>query len=273
MNKQILSTQLEQFGLDTIEVQIYLNLLETGVKTPLDLSRETNINRTKIYRYLERLKIKKLVEEVNSGRGIHLQASDPENLQFLLLEKEHQVSAQKELLPTLLQTLTTIPNRQQSSFEMKQYHGDEGLKQMLWNRLSAKKEILLYGYKTMNEVVGRKFAEILREEQVKKKITVYELEEEVDPGNFSGKFTYTDVRNWKQYFIPRYIDPKKLKIRQYTCIYNNTVAVMNWENGVKAGVEIVNELYASMQRQLFWNIWNQIGEKLKVKKQETKLIF
>jgi len=56
MNKQIITTQLEQFGLDEIEAKIYLNLLETGAKTPLDLSRETNINRTKIYRYLERLK-------------------------------------------------------------------------------------------------------------------------------------------------------------------------------------------------------------------------
>ncbi|MFZ2025641.1 MAG: helix-turn-helix domain-containing protein [Microgenomates group bacterium] len=261
MNKQILSTQLEQFGLDEIEVQIYLNLLETGAKTPLDLSRETNINRTKIYRYLDRLKAKKLVEEVNSGRGMHLKASDPENLQILLLEKEHQITSQKELLPGLLQELTKIPNTQQSFFEMKQYHGDDGLKQMLWNWSSAKKEILLYGYQTMNEIVGRKFAEMLREEQVKKKITVYEIEEEIDQGNFTGKFTYTDVQNWGKYYTPRYVDPKLLKIRQYTGIYNNTVCIMNWDHGVKVGVEIINEVYASMQKQLFWNTWNQIGEK------------
>lgn len=261
MNKQLLSIQLREFGLDDVEGQIYLNLLESGPKTPLDLSRETGVNRTKIYRYIDRLKAKKLVEESYLGRGLTLKATGPEALELLIFEKERQMKAQKELLPQLIKGLAA-PGIAEHAFEIKHYHGQEGLKQMLRNQLSAKKEILLYGYQTRNEIVGASFADKLREEQMHRKIVVYEIEEEVDPGNFTGKFTYTKVSGWgKKYYVPRYVDPKILKIRQYTAIFNNTVSIMNWEHGQKVGVEIVNELYAGMQRQIFWGVWKKIAMK------------
>ncbi|MDP3093270.1 MAG: helix-turn-helix domain-containing protein [bacterium] len=263
MNKQITSSQLQSFGLDEIEIKIYLYLLENGAKTPLDLSRETSINRSMIYRYLGKLKDKKLVEESNIGRGLKLKASDPANLQLLIHEQEYQLQKQKDLLPQVIKDLSVLPSHLQNEFEIKQYHGSEGLKQMLWNQLSANKEIFLYGYQTRNEIVGASFADKVREEQIRRKITLYEIEEEVDPGNFTGSFTYTKVRNWKKYYVPRYIDPKVLKIRQYTSIFNDTVSVMNWENGQKVGVEIINSLYASMQKQLFWLIWEKIAVKPK----------
>lgn len=261
MNKQIITNQLQQFGLDEIEVQIYLNLLEGVAKTPLDLSRETSINRSRIYRYIARLKEKKLIEESNLGRGLKLNAANPNNLELLIHEQEFKLSKQKELLPSIVGELTSFPDRMQGEFEIKHYHGLEGLKQMLWNQLSAKKEILLYGYQTKNEVVGKAFAEKLREEQIRRRITTYEIEEEVDPGNFTGKFTYTNVPNWRKYYVPRYLNPRVLKIRQYTSIFNNTVSVLNWESGQRVGVEIINPVYAEMQRQLFWLIWEKIAEK------------
>jgi sugar-specific transcriptional regulator TrmB len=263
MNKQITSLQLQSFGLDEIEIKIYLSLLENGAKTPLDLSREISVNRSKIYRYLSRLKDKKLIEESNVGRGLKLKASDPANLQLLINDQEYQLQRQKNLLPQMIKDLSVLPSHLQDEFEIKQYHGSEGLKQMLWNQLSAKKEILLYGYLTKNEIVGASFADKVREEQIRRKITLYEIEEEVDPGNFTGKFTYTKVRDWKKYYIPRYISPKILKIRQYTSIFNDTVSIMNWESGQKVGVEIINSLYASMQKQLFWSVWEKIAIKPK----------
>ncbi len=260
MNKQIVSSNLHSFGLDEIEIKIYLYLLEYGAKTPLEISRETGVNRSKIYRYIDRLKNKKLIEESSSGRGLQLIASNPESLELLIQEKEQQLRTQKELLPGIIKELTVIPNNLQNFFELKYYHGDEGLKQMLWNRLSATKEILLYGYQTMNEIVGKKFAEMLREEQVRRKITVYEIEEEVDQGNFTGNFTYTEIPNIRKYYIPRYVNSKVLKIRQYTSIFNNTVSIINWENDQRIGVEIIDAFYASMQKQLFWGVWDKLTE-------------
>ena len=150
MNKQILLSQLESFGLDKIEVDIYLFLLENGSKTPLDLSRETNINRSRIYRYLDKLKAKKLIEESNIGRGLKLKASDPQNLELLIHEQEYSLQKQKEMFPEIMNELSSLPSRLENKFEIKHYDGLDGLKQMMWNQLAAKKEILLYGYQTRN---------------------------------------------------------------------------------------------------------------------------
>ena len=263
MNKHTIIEQLQTLGIDDVETKIYLYLLEGYAKTPLEISRETGINRSKIYRYLDKLKQKRLIEQLTVDRGIKLEAASPEILELLFIEKEKELKVQQELLPNLVKDLNMLSRRTENPFEVRYYHGEEGLKQMLWNRLSAK-EILLYGYQTMNEIVGKKFAEILREEQIKRKIKQYEIEEDVDIGNFTGNFTYSDVPHWKEYYTPRYMSPDSLKIRQYTSIYNNTVAIMNWEHGAKGGVEIVNELYAYMQKQLFWILWNKIAEQPKL---------
>lgn len=252
MNKQIITSQLEQFGLDQVEVQIYLNLLEGGAKTPLDLSRETSINRSKIYRYLDRLKAKRLIEEADKGRGMTLKAANPDSLQLLILEKEQQLRNQKELLPDLVKELAALPaSGGKSGFEVKHYHGTEGLKQMLWNHLAAKKEILVFGFENRNNIAGKAFAETIRQEQVDRKITKIEIENATDQGDY----WYTNVPNWGKYYKSRYVPPKVLNIQQYQVIFNDTISILNWADGNKVGVEVTNRGFADMYKQIFWNYW------------------
>ena len=252
MNKQIITSQLAQFGLDEVEVQIYLNLLSGGAKTPLDLSRETNINRTKIYRYITRLQGKRLIEETDKGRGVRLKAASPDSLKLLLLEKEQQLVSQKEALPELLKELSSLPGGAPSGFEIKHYHGSEGLKQMLWNHLRAKKEILVFGFENRNNIAGKAFAETIRFEQVARKITKIEIENATDQGNY----WYTKVANWGKFYRSRYIPPKILDIRQYQVVFNDTLSILSWADGNKIGVEITNKSFADMYRQIFWKFWD-----------------
>lgn len=258
MNKQIINNQLQQFGLDETEIQIYLFLLETGASTPLDLSRKTNINRSKIYRYLDRLKIKRLIEETSGNRGILLKAANPDVLQLLILEKEQQLKNQKEILPDILKELTTLPVTSKSPFEVKHYHGKDGLKQMLWNHLSAKKEILVFGYENRNLIAGKAFAETIRFEQVEKKITKIEVENATDQGDY----WYTSVPDWGKYYRSRYIPPEILNIKQYQVIFNDTISILNWADGNLRGVEITNPSFADMYKQIFWKFW-EIAEQYK----------
>lgn len=256
MNKQIIISQLDNFGLDEIEAKIYLHLLENGSRTPLALSRDTNINRSRIYRYLDKLKSKKLIEEVNLGRGITLKASNPHNLELLLLEREQILKAQKENLPDILKTLTTIGSDPHKGIEIKHYHGTDGLKQMLWNHLSAKKEILVFGYENRNDIAGKAFAEKIRFEQVDRKITKIEVENATD----QGSYWYTNVPNWGKYYKSRYIPPKILDIRQYQVIFNDTISILSWADGNKVGVEIANSPFVDMYKQIFWKFWEIAGD-------------
>ncbi|MBI3577754.1 hypothetical protein HY086_06990 [Candidatus Gottesmanbacteria bacterium] len=266
MNKQLIADQLEQFGLDEVEVVVYLHLLQNGPKTPLDLSRETNVNRSRIYRYLDRLKHKKLIEEVKVGRGISLKAASPSNLELLIHERERELTEQKSSLPTLLRELTRMPTELEKVFEVKYYHGPEGLKQLMWNHLSANKEILAFSYRNKNDTVGKTFAERIREEQARKKILLYEIENETDQGDY----WYTDVKEWQKHYRSRYIDPKILEIKQYIAIFNNTVSIANWIDNEPVGIEIVNAVYASTQRQMFWKFWEIAGKSVLPKKKPGK---
>lgn len=271
MNKQIITSKLEQFGLDAVEVGIYLNLLERGAKTPLDLSRETNINRSKIYRYLDRLKAKRLVEEADKGRGLTLNAASPDSLELLILEKEQQVRNQKDILPELIKELSSLSAcGGKAGFEVKHYHGTEGLKQMLWNHLAAKKEILVFGYENRNNIAGKAFAETIRQEQVDRKITKIEIENVTD----QGKYWYTNVANWGKYYRSRYMPPRILTIKQYLVIFNDTISILNWADGNKVGVEIANASFADMYRQIFHHYWEiakeYIEEGKKIEATRTK---
>lgn len=251
MNKQILISQLSNFDLDEVEANIYLHLLDKGPQKPLELSRDININRSKIYRHIDRLIAKKLIEISNVERGMRLKASQPQNLELLIHEKELELKRQKENLPDILKELCSLPQSTQKNIEIKHYHGTEGLKQMLWNHLSAKKEILVFGFENRNNIAGKVFAETIRYEQVRRKITKIEVENATDQGDY----WYTQVPDWGKFYKSRYIPPRILDIKQYQVIFNNTISILSWSDGNKVGVEIVNSPFVQMYRQIFWKFW------------------
>lgn len=253
-NKQLIQA-LAKFGLDDIEAIIYLHLHANGPQTPLSLSREISINRTRIYRYLEKLQNKKLIEISGEPRGKKLVAASPANLGLLVQEEETRVAAQKEALPQLFKDLEALPVAVQKEFMVRHYKGAEGIKQILWNQLAANGEILAFSYKNKNDMVGKSFAEKLRENQVEKKITLYEIENETDQGDY----WYTNVANWGKYYQSRFIDPKTLAIKQYIAVFNNTVSIANWINEEFVGIEIENAIFANTERQFFWKFWEIAG--------------
>ena len=251
MNKQITLELLQSLGLEEIEASLYLYLLENGPRTYLELSRETNYDRSKIYRYVDKLEKKNFLEQSMNARGKKLQAANPGNIQLFLEKKEDRLQSQLKTLPGLLKELSSLSSYAQREFEVKHYRGQEGLRQMLWNHLQAKEEIVAFSYKNKNDVVGKPYAEKIRTEQVHRQITLYELENETDQGDY----WYTDVKNWGQYYQSCHLSPKVLDIKQYTAIFNNTVSIINWLKNEEVGLEIINAPFAEMQKKLFWKFW------------------
>lgn len=243
---------LSKFGLDEIEARMYLHLLANGPQTPLNLSRQISLNRTRIYRYIEKLESKKLIEISGEPRGKKLMAASPSNLNLLLEEEGLKIRSQKEALPELLKDLSSLPTTIQKEFIVRHYRGVDGLKQMLWNQLAAH-EIVAFSYKNKNDMVGKPFAEKIREEQVLKKVMLYELENVSDRGNY----WFTSVANWGKYYHWRELPPQIAEIKQYIAVFNNTVSISHWVKGENVGIEIDNPIYAKMQRQVFWNLWDQ----------------
>ncbi|MBD3362448.1 hypothetical protein GF362_01900 [Candidatus Dojkabacteria bacterium] len=259
MNKTLMFEKLLDVGLNEDEARLYFHLLQNGNKTPLQISRETTINRSKAYRTLDDLKEKKLVEEKINFDKKTFQAAPPENLEIQIIEKEEKIKVQRNGLSDLVKNLNKIKNNLTEDFQIKNYRGEDGLKQMLWNEItSGTKEILILGYETRNELAGKKFAEKTRLEQIKRQIKCYELENAKD----QGEYWYTDLKQWPDFYESRYIPKKILKIRQQTVIYKDTVAIFSWKEKKRIGTEIINKSYANMQKQIFWQFW-EITENLK----------
>ena len=253
MNNLDIINQLKNLGLSDKEAQVYLVLLQKGLLTPLELSRLTKINRTTIYRILEKLKEIGVAEEVLDQKSTKFQAGAPEKLEILLTKKEAELSKLREIIPNLITNLSVTPDTTPSPTKVIYYRGKSGLQQLLWNTLKAagKTEVVGYGYSDWNESIGKAFAEKIRREYVNREIYSKEILNTVDKEK-----KYTDISPYvRQFYEGRYLPKSKIEINHDTYIYNNIFAFHHFFKGDLFGIEIHNPEIAKTQRQIFYLLW------------------
>ena len=100
MNKNIRKTIdlhefLKNINLDEKETNVYLRLLELGSTTITDLSRDTEIAKTTLYRIIHKLQRKSLVSTTERNEVKLLTAESPERLGVII--KEMHTSAKSKL--------------------------------------------------------------------------------------------------------------------------------------------------------------------------------
>ncbi len=132
------------------------------------------------------------------------------------------------------------------------YEGVDGFKQMLWNELKTKDELVIFGYGGIEDLVeSTRWAEQHRQKSVEAGYIVREiLNPRTKPHEFTKNQDFLD-----KVYNRRYISADILPLGHQISIYNNTVAIYNWLNGQKIGAEIINKQYADMQRAFFETYW------------------
>ena len=250
MNNEMILKYFDDLGFSPEEKAIYLELVKSKELTALGLSKATGIERTKIYRITEEMLQKGLIFERIDYKRRFFQPCELSTLEHIAHEKITKAQDIKENLPQFLEQLTQY-QRESSQTNVKYYYGVSGIKQVLWNQLKAKKEILAYSYRNLQEVVGKKFFYLWEKEIEKKGIVVKDLRsiefmkssEHLRPMPFKGD-------------VIRYIEPNILDIITEMDIYNDTVVVFNWFKGDVFAVEIENAKLATMHKQMFKSFWN-----------------
>ncbi|MDQ5913916.1 MAG: HTH-type transcriptional regulator, sugar sensing transcriptional regulator [Patescibacteria group bacterium] len=251
-NKNDIKKYLTAYGLSTDEAKVYLALLEKPL-SHLELARKTGVNRTKIYRIADDLEKLSLVKTEQLDSGKLLSASEPKNLEVNLVSKEQELKNKRAVLNELLPSLDGIFNRtaEDLKFSVSTYEGVAGMKQMLWNELKTKGEILVFGSGTLEDLVGSKrWAEAHRQKTLDVDYKIREI-------NNHGKKPIKFTSNPKFYenFNRRHISEDTINLEQQIAIYNDTVGVYHWRDDQKVGTEIHNKAYANMMRQVFENYW------------------
>ncbi len=92
---------LTVLGFNSDEVKVYLQLLEYGELTKLELSRKSGVNRTKVYRIVEKLISKGLAEEIISSNTTFVRASGLQVLKRMVAAKQSEAETVKFVFPEI----------------------------------------------------------------------------------------------------------------------------------------------------------------------------
>ncbi len=255
MNNASLDNFLMSLGLSKDESLLFSVLIQRGPLTILSLSRLTSINRTKIYRLVERLEKIGLVQEIVEENKTFLKAVDLHQLELLVEREEEKAKYLRSVFPEISSLIPTSTSLSQPSTKVIFYRGIDGIRQQGWNTLRAKKECLGFTYRLWTEVVGEKFAKDWAEEWITRKLHFREIycDELIKSKKQNPQLKGITYDN--KYFSDRYISSKILNINHQIDIYNDVVSIYNWYEGEIFGIEIYNEKVASLQKQLFEIVW------------------
>lgn len=260
MANTLFNNCLNSLGINEKLFVIYKLLFEYGKMSVVKISKYTGISRPSVYRAINKLVIKGLVEIQIENKKTFYRATNVETLNKILQEKESKLTNVKNILPEVINSLNSQKLKHKSESYVTYYKGIDGIKQVLWNSLGNKKnqELLVYGYLNLYDNIGEEFIDIYHIEEKTRKTKIYELTNE---SHDSGGWT-KQVEYFINYYQERYIPSNIIKINQDLMIYQDTVAHINYIDDDYFATEIHNANIANLQRQLFWLVWSK-GKELR----------
>jgi len=148
MKKQYsyIELELQKIGLDKNEARIYLAALELGQSSVQKLAEKVEMSRPTVYRILDSLQKKELIEKIDRKKGGSVNPKSPDELLSLLRIKKRKVEEQEREFTRIISTLKTQHyTSNKNLFEI--FEGVDG-KKFLLNDLSetdAKKIYVFFG--------------------------------------------------------------------------------------------------------------------------------
>lgn len=245
-----LRQKVECLGLSRDEAAIFVELLNAP-KSQLGVSRATGIVRSNVYRIVDGLMERGLLVNHTSPSGRLLAAARPDALERLVVEQEVLAKEQRLQLNDLLPSLLGF-GAESESFTVRTYVGVNGIKQMLWNELRTKSEILLFSGDTLDKATGRQWAEKFRREVVERGIKTRGIQNLRDKNQTLSAHTEYD-----QHYRPRFVSQELLDIQLEVSVYDDKVCIYNsLAHDSQLGTEVTNSFLARFMRQVFEHYWS-----------------
>lgn len=228
---------LQDIGLSSGEVQVYLALLKLGSVPVSKIKEETQLHRTTIYDFIEKLLNKGLANYVIRNGVKFYKATHPNKLTELLKEKEHQ-------LESVLPSLVKLSEFQKEDILIEVYKGVEGVKTILNEILRHGKDYVILGVDEMmfKQKLGHFMEQFFRQEKevgFKERILTSE----------DTAFTYDTKYKTAIY---RYL-PKESFNPTPTYVWGDNVAILVWEPFTI--IKIKNAALADSYAKYFEILW------------------
>lgn len=253
MSADKIYTLLRPFGLTSDEARVYVYLLGSDKQAALQVSRALGIVRTKVYSILGRLIALNLVSLAETGPWKKFQANSYEQLGILINKKKGEINALEASLPTIYEQLAGVEMVKATGSKIVNYKGFEGLKRVVWNSTGAEGTLRVFELAhDISAFLDFDFSEKVRKEWVRKGLkTSRQLT------NFKKISSWTNISGFIDIWECRYIAPKVFKMEMEIAVYNNVVAMYQFQENELFCVEIYNNGLAEMQKNLFDYMWER----------------
>lgn len=241
------------------EAKLYLVLHEKGALTLPEASRESGVDRAKLYRIIHQLVKKGLIEEIPEYKHRKIKATDIGTIDMLVKQRELENKMLSNSFPTFMESMKslTIPLNESKVIY---YKGVEGMRQLIWNILRSKEEYhRCYSYCFWDYILGKSFILKLNAGMLERNFKIRDIysDQYVEfKKDWLAKGLGKPVGDWN-FWDSRYISEKIVTVNNNMDIYNDVVAYYYWQGNEMFGVEIYNERVAKFEKQMFDVLWEK----------------
>lgn len=246
-----------KLGLEAELADIYLALHSHGPQSISELSRNSKVERTRIYRLIDQLLETALVEVESHGKRAAIKAAPVTNLRLLINQREEALRNLHDELGLIEQTLArnSLSN---PAMRVQFYYGPEGIRQILRHELQATTPIIGYAGRLVEEVAGKAFSQTYIDNFVSHQLSCRVLVNQ----DFLSDFQAARKRGLVGGTVTPGIsyaeaDPEVFHVQQVCRVYNDIIAHYLWKDDEVYGLEIHCQQLADSQRQLLQLAWQQ----------------
>lgn len=249
-NKEI-EFLLQESGFSDKESAAYLALLEIGKGSVLDISRHSKVDRTTLYRILEKFLAIPLVQTFKENKKTIWAALHP---RFLVEYTQSKKTAVQEIYPALEELYNLSTDKPKVTY----FEGVEGLRgliESIFKEVKNRGEVLSFSAPGAAAVYySKKRFEGLARMRIKKQILSRLLMTSVE-----GAHGYKVGEDWKNWRHVKLVDPAKFPLKASFDIWNNKVALMTVKEH-PIGVVIEDKTIADTMRSIFELCWQNIPD-------------
>jgi len=241
----ITPAQLQEFGLNIKEAEVYLACLKLGADTVQNIAKTANIHRVSTYDILNELISRGLIQQTSNGKKRLLEAVDPDKIYQTLHNKEISFI-------NLLPELRAIQNKKSKKPKVFYYEGKTNVWNAYLDRIRHEPingENLVYGTSDKIMTIFPEGYKEFTKERIRKKIKARIIVEKSSYGIGEAKKGKEELREVK--FLP---EGKAFKCA--TIIYGNRVMTVSWDTMILVIIE--DQANADNQRFVWEMLWNNL---------------
>jgi sugar-specific transcriptional regulator TrmB len=250
-HRATIATYLDKLGIEPESTAVYIELIQHGHSSALQLAKATGISRTQVYRHLETLQHNSLVSVEQLNYGTLYRPLPLENIEGLLVNREVETATIRGNLGAMTAALQAIAGGSGPKATVQHYYGVAGLKQVTWNLTKATKEYRVFESAYLPTHLDKAFVRRWRERCMERNLTNYVL----------TNATQVHAKNIKPFepshTFMRHIDPNVFAVNFGAYLYDNVVTLLDYSAENTAATEIHHPTLHTIMRQLFDAMWLQ----------------